>query len=545
MVKIKKVVMKLLGLCLLLLAVVSCQQDDLRDYEPGTKEHENISSGTVQTKIYNQQQVDEKFSTELFKSLNDGTGRTVFSSSGYQINTDYIKSLEYEDFHVLTYLVDYENDPELFVNLVFYSYDYKTYYPGIFRYDIRKSDYRYDTQIPKDKINYIPVNQGEDYGRILTNAKTAVSFTDDCIDIYLEKVGNPCIGDAEHMPGESCIHEGIPGEEAFYSFRVVIDFSDCFDDGGGSGGGGGGGSTGGNPGGGGSPGGGIGGGGLPGGGSPGGGSPGGTRPHFPIKGGIELNDYVIISDPNIGNPNQNVKTLKAIQRDLKTDLQFFKGKLNLTKELGKAYRFETVNGVYKMVKPQDLPNPPGQDSQINIEKAPYHMTGVFHTHPYSFGNGVLSMPLFSHNDLAGTFRFVNTSSTVSNRKPSEAFIGVVNEYGAYVVMLPNDVTHENISERYTDFIRTNAQNKVFPDPTKPKWKKMGDKLERKYKRIKHSNAMSDIQKKVAHEKALLEIMDEYGLKLNLYFLDSNEGQFNGSWQKVTLNNEEVQYTTIN
>src|SRR5690606_24969582 len=298
--------------------------------------------------------------------------------------------------------------------------------------------------------------------------------------------------------------------------------------------------------GGGSPGGGIGGGGLPGGGSPGGGSPGGTRPHFPIKGGIELNDYVIISDPNIGNPNQNVKTLKAIQRDLKTDLQFFKGKLNLTKELGKAYRFETVNGVYKMVKPQDLPNPPGQDSQINIEKAPYHMTGVFHTHPYSFGNGVLSMPLFSHNDLAGTFRFVNTSSTVSNRKPSEAFMGVVNEYGAYVVMLPNDVTHENISERYTDFIRTNAQNKVFPDPTKPKWGKIGKDLKDKYKRIKNSNVLvSDIQKKKAYEKVLLEIMNEYGLDLNLYFLDSNEGQFNGSWQKVTLNNEQVQYTTIN
>src|SRR5690606_38287882 len=150
MVKIKKVAMKLLSLCLLLLAVVSCQQDDLRDYEPGTKEHD-ISSGTVQTKIYNQQQVDENFSHVLFKSLNDGTGRTVFSSYGYQINTDYIKSLEYEDFHVLTYLVDYENDPELFINLVFYSYDYKTYYPGIFRYDIRESDYRHDIQIAKDK----------------------------------------------------------------------------------------------------------------------------------------------------------------------------------------------------------------------------------------------------------------------------------------------------------------------------------------------------------------------------------------------------------
>src|SRR5690554_6427161 len=93
------------------------------------------------------------------------------------------------------------------------------------------------------------------------------------------------------------------------------------------------------------------------------------------------------------------------------------------------------------------------------------------------------MPLFTHADLSAVFRFVNTSSQLApDRKPSEAFMGVVNEYGAYVVMLPNDVTHENISERYSDFIRTNAQNKVFPDPTKPKWGDMGTELERKYKR---------------------------------------------------------------
>src|SRR5690606_35991564 len=281
------------------------------------------------------------------------------------------------------------------------------------RYDIRKSDYRYDTQIPKDKINYIPVNQGEDYGRILTNAKTAVSFTDDCIDIYLEKVGNPCIGDAEHMPGESCIHEGIPGEEAFYSFRVVIDFSDCFDDGGGSGGGGGGGSTGGNPGGGGSPGGGIGGGGLPGGGSPGGGSPGGTRPHFPIKGGIELNDYVIISDPNIGNPNQNVKTLKAISRDIKTDLKdYVYSNLNLLKEVGRGYQFKTINGVYTQSLPTfNLQNPSGQNTKIDTSKAPAYLCGVFHTHTLTIGGFTEEkpVPLFSASDLRAIFKFTNIS----------------------------------------------------------------------------------------------------------------------------------------
>src|SRR5690606_11738574 len=111
--------------------------------------------------------------------------------------------------------------------------------------------------------------------------------------------------------------------------------------------------------------------------------------------------------------------------------------------------FETVNGVYKKITQENLPNPSGQNRMIDASKASYHMNGIFHTHPHSFGNEVLSIPLFSHADLTAIFKFVNTSAQVPNRKPSEAFMGVVNQYGAYVVMLPNDVTHENISERYS------------------------------------------------------------------------------------------------
>src|SRR5690606_36899127 len=74
---------------------------------------------------------------------------------------------------------------------------------------------------------------------------------------------------------------GQAGKEASVSYMLVMDFSDCFDGGGGSGGGGGGGSTGGSPGG--NPGGGNpgGGGGLPGGGV--GSDPKPTRPIHPIK----------------------------------------------------------------------------------------------------------------------------------------------------------------------------------------------------------------------------------------------------------------------
>src|SRR5690606_9524733 len=104
--------------------------------------------------------------------------------------------------------------------------------------------------------------------------------TDDCIDVeYIAQVSDCASG--KHSIGEDCDYLGEPGKEASVSYMLVMDFSDCFDGGGGSGGGGGGGSTGGSPGG--NPGGGNpgGGGGLPGGGV--GSDPKPTRPIHPIK----------------------------------------------------------------------------------------------------------------------------------------------------------------------------------------------------------------------------------------------------------------------
>ncbi len=269
MLKVKRVAMKLLGMCLLLSSVISCQQDDLFDYEQSTKE--NASSSTVQTKIYNQQQVDEKFSTGFFRAGQTGDGKTVFSTSNYKIIGDYIESVEERDIHTLTYLVEYNDDPELFVNLVLYSYDYKEYTPMVFRYDIKKSDYKTGMKMPSDKIKAIPVNQGQDYGEVLADVKSYVpGFTvDDCIDVDYIAQGSDCAS-GKHSYGEDCEYLGQPGKEATAdSFLLVIDFSDCFDDGGGSGGGG---STGGSPGG--NP------GGNPGG---GGGGVGGGSPADPIK----------------------------------------------------------------------------------------------------------------------------------------------------------------------------------------------------------------------------------------------------------------------
>src|SRR5690606_14565805 len=119
----KKIALSLLSAGILAVVAVSCQNDDLTDSDYSEKEQVN-SIANHTTKIYNQQQVNEKFSTGFFQE-SQGGDKSVFSTSNYRIIDDYIESVEERDLHTLTYLVEYNDDPELFVNLVLYSYDYK------------------------------------------------------------------------------------------------------------------------------------------------------------------------------------------------------------------------------------------------------------------------------------------------------------------------------------------------------------------------------------------------------------------------------------
>lgn len=64
----------------------------------------------------------------------------------------------------------------------------------------------------------------------------------------------------------------------------------------------------------------------------------------------------------------------------------------------------------------------------------------------------------------------------------------------------------------------------------------------KYQKIE--NNLNENEKKEAHETALLKILEEFELDVNIYFLDKNGGSFNGPWQKLSLNNGRVQYTNL-
>ncbi|HLV45947.1 MAG TPA: hypothetical protein VKY32_02785 [Flavobacterium sp.] len=549
--------MKLFGVCLLLLTVIGCQQDD-GYYEQKDELTEDVMQG--KTSVMSQQELMDKYAGNNLGTIlkndfkHESSDKTVMSSSGsvpVYIDLDYVQVFESEGMHAITYHVvigdeekDAKDNPKVLYNLMYYSLDYKNYYVILYRYDFTEIPFDAFIKNPNSILNvlgFIPLNDIEDiYENIAYSFSEGLKRTSSSEGVYPSyfyemKNLSDCVEEVSY-PSEPCKKcgrdYGQPGcRNTDRSTRAkppmsFMDFSDCYD------------TPPARPG---------GGGGIP---NPIGGHPGtAPEPTNPIKGlpVKKHGDLVLIgggfAEVNIGLNNQNVKTLKAISRDLKGELQYFRSNLSLTKELGRAYRFETVNGVYKKITQEDLPNPSGQNRMIDANKASYHMNGIFHSHFYGSDGEDPLMPLFTATDLAAIFKFVNTSAQAPDRKPSEAFMGVVNQYGAYVVMLPNDVTHENISERYSDFTRTNTQSKVFPAPTKPQWKNMGEELKDKYKRILHFSAISD--KKKAYEKALLEVMKKYKLELNLYFLDSNGGQFNGSWQRVTLNNEEIQYTTIN
>jgi len=117
-------------------------------------------------------------------------------------------------------------------------------------------------------------------------------------------------------------------------------------------------------------------------------------------------------------------------------------------------------------------------------------------------------------------------------------------------MLPNNVTSENIATEYEGFIKEKevdfVTNKRYViDKKTEKWSKLEKELEREYLIVEKTNDAEDIKKK-KYERALLLVLKKYGLKMNIYFLEANEGSFNSSWQQLTLNNNsQVQYTTIN
>lgn len=452
---------------------------------------------------------------------------------------------------------------------MYFSKDYENYHVILFKYDFSQIPFQQFIMHPElttDVLGFVPLNDIENiyenihysisHGLMSTSSVQTTStspvitlqFTD-CVTVTIIPP-QPCQVCTQYKGevrnGRVCTNDNPLTMPVGGS--VTYNFSDCgSSDGGGSGGGtsgNGGNPSVGNPGGGWAPGGGIGG-----------------RPEqsSPIKFPVDIIDSgIIVSEYSFYKTNHNHKTLKAISNSsaIKADLTDFDSKLNQIREFGKAYAFKEttithpnkkIEKKYEYSNPLTLPNPIGVNTKIDASKANTSYAGVIHSHPEHLGSlSKQGAPLFSSGDLAAVFRFANETPVSPNRKPAEAFIGAVNKYGLYMVMLPNDVDNTNLATRYADFTKTTPiGNDIVGDETKPKWKKIEEDLTDKYQKIESSGYPEHL-KKTAHEKALLDVMKDNGLELNIYFLPRNSGTFNGAWQLLTLNNNgQVQYTNIN
>lgn len=532
----------------------SCVQDDLHRTVDHHRQFNDPLEGntfTVDQKnlesIYSgNENLKEIFKNQFKKDLSNKTINSLGSKISTRIDLDHIQVYEAKRLHAITYSVhvfDEKGDPtkEIY-NLMYYSTDKENYYVTLLKYDFSKVSFPQFLKNPSvNEVLYLyPLEDYQDIDKEIYRTISSVNPIyvkeiiplGDCVK-EVSVVGKPCNGEGHEYGDPRCRMTGSDRATPSYSY---MDFSEC---GKGSSGGGGGSS--------------------PGPGTPGGPSnPGAGFPGGPIKVvtpvrhiGDLIKSEILLGQINIGNNNANVKMLKAISSLLNNDIKSLYGKLNEFREYGSAHKFGRENGSYTYTPVGGkitLPNSPGSTITINLAHAILAYYGVIHTHPISFGNSEqAATPLFSAGDLSSLFRLTNKSTYDPNRKPSEAFVGVVNKYGTYIVMVPNNVTTNSIVEKYDGFVvneATDGSVRIKGDLKGKKFKFFERDLKKEYSYIAHSNYSEDVKKK-KNEEALLRMMKKYELDLNIYFLESNNGSFDKNWQQLSLNNGQIQYTNIN
>ncbi len=543
--------------CLLVASLLmpGCMQEDIYNQVPGDTEYAARPKGRLF--VLNQNELLKKYpqNGNLQSVLENGFKQSSFLPTtlndsaeqyGIEIDLDHIQVYEAPQMHAITYTVmmepQHDGQPQELYNLVYFSTDYVQYYVTLLRYDFSQIpflDFISNPGLTPQLLSFFPLNDIDNiyenikysisrpsmqtYGAV--NHSLSVSFINitDCARTVVVE-GTLCKGSGmpKHQYGEDCSMTGNKRATPGYSY---MDFSDCRQPNPVSGSGS---SVG-----------------APGAGGGSGAGPGTPVKAYPVK---EIDDFkrsgAVFLQINIGNTDYNLKMLKTVSSLFIDDIKELSGKLNDIKEYGYGYNLKKANGLFGLINKFRLPNPAGVNTSVDMENVFSYYYGILHSHPENIGSlSKKGSPLFSAPDLGALFKFANKTTAKPDKIAAEAFIGAVNKYGLYMVMLPNEVTQANIATKYADFVKVNTiGNTVRADYDKPKWDKLADELISKYQKIE--NNLNENEKKEAHETALLKILEEFELDVNIYFLDKNGGSFNGSWQKLSLNNGRVQYTNL-
>lgn len=175
--------------------------------------------------VYNQDQISAKFGSKSNLNSIFKTNEVQNESNRFIIDTDKIYSFEEENFHSLTYLLAYPDQPDRIVNLIFFSNDYQNYHPAIVEYDLTADEVVANQPIPRSKIKTIPIRNGEDYTTALNKAIS--TKLEDCVIITVETFDGKCES-GQHGIGEPCNYADGPGA-AKVSYQIIYDFANCND----------------------------------------------------------------------------------------------------------------------------------------------------------------------------------------------------------------------------------------------------------------------------------------------------------------------------
>lgn len=480
--------------------------------------------------VNNSQQLKQLLPNELTNEKLEG-GITTMNVRNFNINTERILSLETDFYHALTYLVT-KDDVAGVINLTFYSWDYKNYFPVVTYYDVDETDVaNYYEGIPfnTSKVKYI--NTDFDYVSTLSNITTSSKTEyDPCVKVYIEIVNVACKGDG-HMPGDSsCV---MTGSDRAYTKQVfVIDTTACDEDDTGGGGG------------------------------PGSGSGPGTNPNIPIleqpgSGNPGYPDYQTpgmgfpgggggIANPgdirfpikgipvliNFPSPNQkNCEQLKNWSNQQQPTLNVLYNNRNDIREHGRAFKLninQTTGARSIVADNTPIPLTTGNEFQLNItSNIGGAYVGISHTHTNpntTLSDGSKALPIFSATDILALIRLAYYFQDVQNKDYNDFFFTLTTNAGTYALKLPS----MNNAEFYTKF-------HVFLTDKK-KQKELKDEIKHQYDDlIRDTSNPSSNQ----YEEALLMALEEVDLKIEVYKTENNNGNFGGDWNQLKLNKKAV------
>lgn len=536
------------------LLIMGCRHDDVLENDPNQSHEGNGLKG--KSFVLTQTELEAKYTGN--KSLNNilqkefkteggliKTNSVDEEQNGVYIDLDYVTVFESEEMHTITYYVEIgeqeeTNEPKEVYNLMYFSYDYQTYYVTLFRYDFTQISFQEFVRNPdlnRAQFALVPLHDIENiYDNIsysLNNAtqtggKTAYTHQ---VAIGLQRLQNQPCAVTTNVPGQLCKYHAheygddrctVKGDGRATPGYTIIDTRPCY--------------------------------GAPGSGAPdghegGGGGGGGYTPtnpnpnpnpqpikSFPVSGFRGFLDRTKIQI-SIGNTNKNLDVLNGIVQNNLATLQDLYSKASDTQEHGYMFTKQKKNGKYTPLANQvPLPLNNGSNWALNINdyvKIAIN-TGFLHTHTNKHtiiyddsGNETKADPMFSHSDLRAIFRIGNVESTANKKELYDLFVGLMTSESLYVVMFPNDATKINFQAV------SNGKLFSYYKISNEFWKKVAEDLKDKYTKINSSTATEPVKAKM-YEKALLEVLKDNNVPLNFYRLDANNGLFNGSWKLLGL-----------